>query len=392
MTNAQWRITFPIEKAEQRDDGLFITGLASGPEVDSTGERMDQSLIHKFADQINAQGGLPLTDRLVYRDAHAPDGVLRDLGWLTKAWVTERGQLGVEVRLDEDNPAAMFLYRAIRRGKQYGMSVAGKVLDFADEFVAELGKTIRTYRDVVLTEISNTTRPAWTPSFGSVLSKAIDDTAEAESLLERNLMEEELTQETTEAPAAETEKTDDQQNDVEFAETAKADEGETDSATDTTDTADTTEKADEADEAVNDESDVEKAGRKVSASTAAKLVGIYNEWGTTLKELGLLEDTNAASNEPAEKADSEDNGDNVEKSEEETPSEIAQLRAQNEELVRSITELTAKVQTLESNRTIVPPVLERAESKAAEEFEKALSELTPAARLRVAMAAHTGGR
>lgn len=376
MTNAaNWRITFPIEKAERRDDGLYITGLASGPEIDSEGERMERSLIHKFADQINSGGGLSLDDRLVYRDAHAPDGVLRDLGWVTKAWVTDEGHLGVEVRLDELNPAATYLFRQLDRGKKYGMSVAGKVLDFVDEFVSELGKTVRTYRDVVLTEISNTTRPAWTPSFGSVLSKAIDDAAEAESLAGVNHVDnEELAQETT---AEETEKADEQLNDVEFV----------------TDSADTTgEEAEKAEETTESEDeDVEKAGRKFSQAAAAKLLGMYAEIGNTLAELGLIEDT-SASNEPAEKADSEDNGADLEKSEDETPSEIAQLRAQNEELVRSITELTAKVQELEKRQpTQLPPVIERADANK-EEFEKALSELSPAARLRVAMAAHTGGR
>lgn len=170
-----WRITFPIEKAEQRDDGFYVIGLASGPEIDATDERMDQELVYRYADQINASGGLTLDAHLPYRDAHAQDGVMRDLGWLTNAWINDQQRLAVEVKLDEDNPAAMYLFRQLKRGKKYGMSVAGKVLDYVDEWVAEVGKTIRTYKDVILTEISNTTRPAWTPSFGSVLAKAISD-------------------------------------------------------------------------------------------------------------------------------------------------------------------------------------------------------------------------
>lgn len=173
---ANWRITFPIEKAEKRDDGYYLTGLASGPEIDATDERMSADLILRYADQINATTGLTLDDRLVYRDAHMPDGVMRDLGWVTKAFVNEEQRLSIDVKLDDENPAAMYLFRQVNdRKKKYGMSVAGKVLDYVDEWVTEVGKTIRTYKDVILTEISNTTRPAWTPSFGSVLAKAISD-------------------------------------------------------------------------------------------------------------------------------------------------------------------------------------------------------------------------
>lgn len=177
-----WKITFPIEKAEKRDEGLFITGLASGPEMDAQGERMAGDLIYRFAEQINSTGGLALSSRLVYRDAHAPDGVLRDLGWINKAWVNNDKRLAVEVKLDDENPAATYLFRQLEKGKQFGMSVAGKVLDFADEFMADVGAVVRTYTDVILTEISNTTRPAWTPSFGSVLAKALLDTVPGATL------------------------------------------------------------------------------------------------------------------------------------------------------------------------------------------------------------------
>lgn len=382
MTNAaNWRITFPIEKAEAREDGLYLTGLASGPEIDGEGERMERSLIHKFADQINARGGLPLTDKLVYRDAHAPDGVLRDLGWVTRAWVNEHGQLGVEVRLDDTNPAATYLFRQATpiekggRGKQYGMSVAGKVLDFVDEFIAEVGKTVRTYKDVVLTEISNTTRPAWTPSFGSVLSKAIDDAAGAESLQGVTVMTDELTQETTtEASADET--------------TEKAAE-ETVETTDTEATTETTEKAEEETTESTDE-DVAKAGRRVSAKDRDALLGAYNTFTSTLRDLGLIEaDTNTE--DSAEKADSEDEGDTVEKADEGTA--IAALNARIDELVKSNTELTAKVAELEQRpATTLPPVIERADSDEVDDFRKSLADLDPAARLRVAFAAATGGK
>lgn len=186
----QFEYTFPIEKSEERPDGVYITGLATGPEIDEEGERIAPEAIAKFARQIEemANFGLPLT----YRDAHIKDGVLTELGEVTKAWLTPEFHLGVEVRLDvEDNPAALSLWKKIQKGKQYGMSVAGEVHDFADEFVSDVGRIVRTYKDVVLTEISNTTRPAWTPSFGTVLSKAIKDAESSDAAGDSTRMDKE---------------------------------------------------------------------------------------------------------------------------------------------------------------------------------------------------------
>lgn len=171
---ASFRYTFPIAKSELRSDGgHYIIGYASGPELDSEMERMSPDAIKGFSDQINASSE---EMRLVYRDAHAPDGVLRDLGEITKAWVNDQMHLGIEVKLDMKNPASQYLWEQItEKGKQYGMSVAGRVMDYVDEFVAEFGKKIRTYKSIILDEISNTTRPAWYPSFGSVLAKSLKD-------------------------------------------------------------------------------------------------------------------------------------------------------------------------------------------------------------------------
>lgn len=457
--NYNWRITFPIEKADTRDGVPYLTGLASGPEIDAQDERMDKALIYKFADQINEQG-ISLTDALIYRDAHAPDGVMRDLGWVQKAWVNTENRLAVEVRLDwnfetnKGNPAAKWLYEQIvERKKQYGMSVAGKVIDFVDEFIESVGKTVRTYKDVVLTEISNTTRPAWTPSFGTVLAKAIDDAAEAESLAGVTHVEnEELTQEQASSAEASAETTKaDELNDTEFAAAAAVEAAETEKSEEAEQEQETTEKhysessdsghasaatytlanilhildgdgspeasslrdaakgivayisarvdtagpapageaekADTESEATDEE--VEKAGRKFSATAAQKLLGMYENIGATLRDLGLIEDTTTENNEPAEKADSDDEGDTLTKSDEPT---VPDLDAQVQALAKSNAELTAKVAELESRPlTQVPPVIERAKGEE-EDFMKSFNVLDPAAKLRVAMAMATRGK
>src|SRR3990172_4748310 len=213
MTEPRWNITFPITKAEQRNGRHYLTGIATGPGIDATMERMDPECVANFAAQVNmlVEKGEPL----LFINAHAEDGVFRDLGHLTKAWLTPEAEMGVEVELNdiEDDSAAKKLWRSIAKGGQWGMSVAGRVVKFADEWVETVGMYIRTYYEVLLSEVSVTSRPAYTPSLGTVMAKAIRDAAKAESDAKEgeNLpMGKKLQgpeQETTE-PAAEAEKSD----------------------------------------------------------------------------------------------------------------------------------------------------------------------------------------
>ncbi len=203
--DAPYKFTFPIEKAETRDDGMYLIGIASGPEIDSQNERVHPSLIQKWADQING-GDQP---EVIYRDWHNKNSSLADLGVVTKAWVDDDSHLVIETRLDEDNPTAIYIHKSIlKKGKKYGMSVFGKVHRFADEFDAKVGRTVRTFYDATLEEVSNTTRPVYTPSFGTVLSKAVDDSAadEVNMATEEKTTETkvEVTEEVVSAPATET--------------------------------------------------------------------------------------------------------------------------------------------------------------------------------------------
>lgn len=489
-SNSEWRITFPIEKAEERGDGLFITGLASGPEVDAQGDRMDARLIHKFADQINATGNLPFVDRLPYRDAHSKDGVLRDLGVASKAWVNDQGRLGVEVQLDEDNPAARYLFKQISKGKQYGMSVHGHVFGFVDEFVQEIGKTVRTYKDVLLDEISNTTRPAWTPSLGSVLSKALEDdddltvekavwtgsyidnlpdsafayiepggkkdasgkttprelrhlpykdatgkndaahvrnalarlpqtqisdSAKAEAKAKLLAAAKELGIETAQkdddaaSAVADVEGasvTDGLNHDTQDTEQPAAPETPVETAESAAPDAPEAEKSDSTEEA--DALVIEKAGATLSAATKQHLLAMHHSAQAHLAAveaemkamgmdaaLGIDEEKGETTpdNESTEKSDSQDDqGDTLSKTDTETPEPtvLEKTLSENEELKKSVSEMTARIQSLEANRTVLPPVIDRVE-KDAEDLQKDMAELPVSARLRVAFAAHTKG-
>jgi hypothetical protein len=171
-TIAPFKFTFPIQKAEERSTGKYLIGMAAGPGIDSQGERVHPTLIAKWADYINSGG------EVIYRDWHNKNSSAADLGQVTKAWVTDDNHLGVEVMLDEDNPTAMYIWKKAKQGKQFGMSVFGNVRRYADEWDATVKKAVRTFYDATLEEVSNTTRPIYTPSLGTVLAKAVMDADE----------------------------------------------------------------------------------------------------------------------------------------------------------------------------------------------------------------------
>jgi phage head maturation protease len=374
---AKFKYTFPITKAEKRADGIYITGYASGPEVDSEGERMAPEAIERFAAQINDTD----TDtRLVYRDAHAPDGVLRDLGDITKAWVTEKFHLGIEVKLDEANPAAVYLYKQLDKGKQYGMSVAGHVVDYVDEFIDSANTVVRTYKNVVLDEISNTTRPAWYPSFGSVLSKSVKDATsagEGDTALGKEVTGDLVVEDAAKSDEAEA---------TEDTTTKAADEVVADSTEKAADDAaveDTTEKAADA---ASDE-DVEKAGRRVSAATAAELRAMHEAITNALTAVGVIEAPAAAEGEAEKSADNAGEA-TTEKSSASTDAESTELA----ELRKALEQATARIATLEAQPTAQVPGAITDTTKSTDELGDLLAKASPAERLRIAMAAHTGGR
>lgn len=367
MKNVPFKYTFPITKAEVRPDGHFIVGEASGPEVDAHGERMSPEAIERFAVQITERAARG--DNIPYVDSHMKDGVLHELGELTRAWITEDFHLGVEVRLFTDvNAAADSLFKQVLRGKQYGMSIGGVVANYEDDLSS--GGLVRTYLDVLLREISNTTRPAWTPSLGTVLSKAIDSATAEDAAGDNPSMDEELQSGQTE-PA--TEKTDEE---VTEAAEATVENSEAEAETET-------ESAEKAGAEESDE-DLEKAGKKISAGTAKELLGLYNQMTSTLQSLGLIED--------AKKTDSQDDGETTESVTEKDNDGDAtdDLTGQITELTRTVAELTAKVEEYgNAPAGNAPALVERAELTE-DDVRKALDEMDPADRIRLGLKARFG--
>lgn len=170
---SEWKYTIPVMRAEDRADGLYLVGEASGPEVDTHRTEMSPECIADFRDQIvtRAASGDPLP----YRDNHlkGPNvGVLGDLGWVIDGEVSPNNHLRVTVKLDEENPAAVYTHKQVQRGKRYGMSIKGDGTEY--ELVRrDVGPVVR-FNRVMLSEISHVTAPSWVPSFGTVLARSVD--------------------------------------------------------------------------------------------------------------------------------------------------------------------------------------------------------------------------
>jgi len=168
-----FKITMPIQKSD-REDGWYVTGVAAGTEVDSEGWRLTERCIGRMAEQAESKS--------VYaRDWHEKNSIMSDMGTVQKSWVTPSFELGVEVELDRDHPKAQWLWKKLGEGKQFGMSVMGDVPDTGYSIEKSNGERVVVIDDVEWEEVSFTTKPIYTPSFGTVLRKAIDE-AEAKSV------------------------------------------------------------------------------------------------------------------------------------------------------------------------------------------------------------------
>lgn len=157
----------PFEKAEREDGGWYIRGIAAGPDVDAENERLAPQALQGFVSQITS-------NPIPFLNWHRKDDVTAEIGTVDKAWLEPDFKMGVEVKLDEDHPGAQYIWKKLEKGKQYGMSVSGKVANYKDEYEKSVGRSVRTYYNVALNEISLTTKPIYTPSFGTVLRKAAD--------------------------------------------------------------------------------------------------------------------------------------------------------------------------------------------------------------------------
>jgi hypothetical protein len=195
-------MAIPIRKSYTSldDDGTmhyFIYGLASGVNVDSVNDRMDESAIHAFKSAIDrgkmvevgpdqfVKSQLPLrSEHQNYWDS--------DLGWLVEAEIDHEKNLWIKAELDQDNPRSMGLFKKLSkadspgRPKLLGLSVGGFINKVRHEYDAVLKKTVRVIEAVTLDEISVTSSPANPTTMLAVMRKSLTefpvDTEESETM------------------------------------------------------------------------------------------------------------------------------------------------------------------------------------------------------------------
>lgn len=184
---SEWSHVLTIEKSEYSDEGKWlIEGVVAGPNfVDEAGDEFLPDALNMIADHIN-QNPIPLMDW------HGKSAIntIRDaeLGEVHRAWVGDDGLLRIEAELDKDHDTARWLRKKTdpnllpegKEPKKFGLSVKGVAQNVRP--ILEAGKFKRQIADLVPNEVSLTTRPYFQPSLGTVISKAIDEAAEAESV------------------------------------------------------------------------------------------------------------------------------------------------------------------------------------------------------------------
>jgi hypothetical protein len=185
-----FKVTVPLEKSlHENDSGWYIKGIAAAAHFqDEEGDILLPEAIEMLAAQIN-------DEPVPFRNTHKADSITEDMGQVIKARATPDFQLEVEVELDQDNPEAQYLWTKLGKGKKYGMSIRGSSVNPIIE--KGVKSYISKHRAVHLKEISATTRPFFTHSFGTVLRKAIVEAdASLATLGENTIMADSITGET----------------------------------------------------------------------------------------------------------------------------------------------------------------------------------------------------
>jgi hypothetical protein len=345
----QWTLTVPVEKSEH-DGGRYIIGVAAGPGVDAQFDRITPEAIIRFNNQLNDKS-------IPFKNFHKNDDITADLGEVTKAWITDGGELGVEILLDDDNEDSNFLWKKIEKGKKYGLSIHGDAVDYSYEYDPASASRVRVLNDVALDEISITTRPAFTPSFGTVVRKSIED-AENEG---NDLSTEQ------ENPTVEPEVT----STTEVAKTEAVVETSTPEATET---------------AVVEETVVEKTvttGSAKEEKQLAKFVASMRKMMDQAESLGLL-------TEDAEETASASETDST------VVAHSTEVEALATEVKKSQDEITALKAQMESLLEQIPgtkmPPAQVSKSDESDEFIKVYESMTPSERIRFGLALAEKGK
>ena len=157
-----FKLLIPIQKSYKGKSGkLYVEGYASDPSIDRDEERFDKGAIESMVECVN-KGGIPIRiehENKVHTDVGEWEVAKMDKDYrlFVKGWIDTEMSLGKDIEV------------LLKRGKDIMLSVGGKVLDLGYEYSAELEKSIRVYKDILLEEISIIKNPS---NFNTSLSMA----------------------------------------------------------------------------------------------------------------------------------------------------------------------------------------------------------------------------
>lgn len=142
-TGVFFELEVPLSTAWQDEVGeLWFEGVASSTALDRQQERMSAEAIA----HMSQCAGLPLVS------GH-PDPGGRELGTVEECWVDSE-QFRVKGRLDREEPHAWRLLQQVNAGRQYGLSVGGRVRAAHWEDDGETGDRVRVIDGVSLDHIA----------------------------------------------------------------------------------------------------------------------------------------------------------------------------------------------------------------------------------------------
>jgi len=159
-----------VVSEEKLPEHMIVEGLASTTNVDHDEEKMAPEALKAMVDCIK-NGGVQL------RSEHSKDWDGK-LGNVYDGWLDDRGQFHIKAELNRDMSKAVDLYRALKKGAQLGLSIAGVVKRAGLEMAEALGRKVKTFYDVLLKEVSVTNRPSnfdtWLVAKGLSKSSGVD--------------------------------------------------------------------------------------------------------------------------------------------------------------------------------------------------------------------------
>jgi hypothetical protein len=125
LMDGEFKFLIPLAKATEEDGKLYVEGIASDTGLDLHGEKISDKGQESMA-RWAKKGSVVLGGESNHWEIAFDD----DLGKLVDGAVTDSAEFYIKALLDEDNPRASGLHAALKKGKQLGLSVFGRVTEF----------------------------------------------------------------------------------------------------------------------------------------------------------------------------------------------------------------------------------------------------------------------